>query len=603
MNNFYFFIIIVLISCSACLGTKLWLLELSKNCEENYNTKYKFYKNFIIYISILLAISSILYYKNLYYCDLESIKNVFELIWLELPNSCIHFTFKNDFTSTSWIFTISILTAFTTIYSLENTRKSTGKLIAQIAMFSAAMFLLVSGTNLVQIYIGWELTTLLSYLLINFYNEKSDHIKNTAFRIFITNKIGDFFLLFAVALIYAYYGSVDLEKLNFTKTLYTIDIRKIAYFLCMLAISVKSAQLGWMKWLKDAMIAPTPVSALLHSATLVSAGVFLLIRLQETIGIDTNLKNVFLAYSALTVIYASINALYENDIKRILACSTIAEISLMLCSTCLGAYKFTTTFFIIHAFTKTSLFFAAGNLINSLLGETDIRKMGKLMNELPCSYTFILIPCLLLVGIIPFGISIEAEISRQHLYIFNTLYCVSSLFLMLAFARMIYFVFHKDNSQETQINYSIAEKNKIIIATCSNILLINVIIRVFLFVDQSSKIGFSVSWGSIAIKTICMFTFIHLAQKHFFEESLLFKIGNKQTFMRHRIFDFSDTAVQLANTVLNRITHSINNKLFLQIYNVSCFKLSKFVSSVQFSTICYAFSFLFLFIFLIYTMK
>ena len=603
MNNFYYLIIVFFMLSIALIGSKLWHLESSNGFNDN-TKKYDLFKKHITCISILLAISSLIFYAaNLYYYDFRNIHTILQIAWINLNDVNIHFSLENDFESITWIFSVMLLTALTAIYSFENINKSAGKLVTQICLFSLSMFFLTSSSNLIQTYLGWELISLISYILINFYNEKSEQNKNTAFRIFLINKIGDVFLLFAIVLIYVHYGTFNLEKLSETKLLYTFNVKNIACLLFLLAISVKSAQLGWSKWLKDAMIAPTPASALLHSATLVSAGVFLLIKIQNTIGLHIYLKNLFLVYSACTVIYASINTLYENDIKRILACSTIAEISIMLCATCWEATKFATMFFIIHAVEKVSLFFAAGNVINSLLGETNIKKMGALMNELPCTYTFMLIPCLLIVGAIPFGISICPEIQKQYLYIFNTIACISSLFLILAFTRMIYFIFHKEINEEIHINYSVAEKNNIVIATCSSLLLISIIIRIMLFIHQSVKTGFYVDWISIILKATCIFTAIHLAKNHFFENSILFNEKYKKFFSKKYEVKFNDETIKYTNTILKNIINLINNRLFLKIYNIACFKLNKLISSMPFYAICYAFSVLFLIIFLAYTMK
>ncbi len=603
MNNFYYFIIVFFMLSILFIGSKLWILETSNRFNNNI-VKHELLKKHANFISILLAISSLIFFSvKLYYYDFKNIHEVLQLTWISLSDVNVYFVLKDDFTTNTWIFSIALLTAFTVIYSFENINKLSGKLVTQICLFSLSMFLLTSSSNLIQIYFGWELISLISYILINFYNEKSEQTKNTAFRIFLINKIGDVFFLFAIVLIYVHYRTFDLEKLSETKLLYTFNVKTIACLLFLLAVSVKSAQLGWSKWLKDAMIAPTPVSALLHSATLVSAGVFLLIKIQNTIGMHIYLKNLFLVYSACTAIYASINTLYENDIKRILACSTIAEISIMLCATCFGATKFATMFFIIHAVAKVSLFFAAGNIINSLLGETNIKKMGALMNELPCTYTFMLVPCLLIVGAIPFGISIGTEIQKQYLYIFNAIACISSLFLILAFTRMIYFIFHKEIQEEIHINYSLAEKNNIVITTCSSLLLISIIIRAMLFIHQSIKTGFYVDWVSILLKSIGIFTAIHLAKNHFFENSILFNEKYEKFFSKKYEVKFNDETTKYANTILKNITNLINNRLFLKIYNIACFKLNKLVSSMPFSAICYAFSVLFLIIFLAYTMK
>ncbi len=295
------------------------------------------------------------------------------------------------------------------IYSIEymSHDKSKPRFMAYLSFFTFAMIMLVTADNFVQLFFGWEGVGLASYLLIGFWYHKNSANK-AAIKAFIVNRIGDFGLAIGIFIIYKYLGTLNYEEvfnglitLN-DKTISILGIEGsiisfIAFFLFIGAMG-KSAQIFLHTWLPDAMEGPTPVSALIHAATMVTAGVFLVVKCSPIFENSIFVLNLILVIGASTALFAATIALVQNDIKKVIAYSTCSQLGYMFVATGLGAYHIAMFHLFTHAFFKALLFLGAGSVIHSMKDEQDMRRMGGLWNKIPITYVFMIVGTLAITG-------------------------------------------------------------------------------------------------------------------------------------------------------------------------------------------------------------
>ncbi len=285
------------------------------------------------------------------------------------------------------------------------------RFLAYLSLFTFFMLLLVTGANGIIFFLGWEGIGLCSYLLINFWYTRIAANK-AAMKALIINKIGDVCVLLAFIFLFRLYLSLDFILINCTtwliqKTIYlnmyifwiNIDYMTIILFLFIIGVCAKSAQIGLHTWLPDAMEGPTPVSALIHAATMVTAGVFLLLRSVYMLKYDENSLLLISFLGGITSFIAATIGLFQNDIKKIIAYSTCSQLGYMVLSCGLNNYSGSLFHLMNHAFFKALLFLSAGAIIHSMLDQQDVRRMGMLLKYLPVSYIMTLIGSLTIMGI------------------------------------------------------------------------------------------------------------------------------------------------------------------------------------------------------------
>jgi NADH-quinone oxidoreductase subunit L len=273
---------------------------------------------------------------------------------------------------------------------------------AYMALFVFSMLLLVQGGNLLMLLAGWGLVGLSSYLLIGFWHERPTAIA-AAKKAFVMNAVGDATMALALFMLIQRDGSLDFEVV-FTRTdsLGTWAANLVALGLLGGAVA-KSAQLPLQTWLPDAMEGPTPVSALIHAATMVVAGVYLIVRASPLFEAAPHIQELAAGLGAATLLMAGLIALVQTDIKRVIAYSTMSQIGYMFLGAGIGAYANAMFHLMTHAFFKALLFMAAGIVIHALAGEQDMRKMGGLRRFLPKTYWAFVVGALALTGIPPFS--------------------------------------------------------------------------------------------------------------------------------------------------------------------------------------------------------
>ena len=258
---------------------------------------------------------------------------------------------------------------------------------AYLNLFLAAMLILVLGSSFVFMFLGWEGVGLCSYLIIGFYYDK-DFAAAAGKKAFIVNRIGDFGFLIAVFLLFAYFGTTDFEGVKLLAAGGTIGAGVITAIclLMFLGATGKSAQIPLYVWLPDAMAGPTPVSALIHAATMVTAGVYLVVRSNFLFRQAPTAMAVVAIVGGLTALVAATIGIAQTDIKKVLAYSTVSQLGFMFMGAGVGAFVAAIFHLVTHAFFKACLFLGSGSVIHAMSGEQDIRKMGGLKSKIPITY-------------------------------------------------------------------------------------------------------------------------------------------------------------------------------------------------------------------------
>jgi NADH-quinone oxidoreductase subunit L len=293
-----------------------------------------------------------------------------------------------------------------------------GKFFAFLNLFIFFMLLLVMGANYVVMFIGWEGVGLCSYLLIGFWN-KNENYGDAARKAFIMNRIGDLGFLLGIFLIIAKTGSVAFpEVFAAIPSLDSATITTIALLLFVGAMG-KSAQIPLYTWLPDAMAGPTPVSALIHAATMVTAGIYMVIRSNAIYSLSPAALDIVGWVGLATALLAASIGLFQNDIKKVLAYSTVSQLGYMFMGLGVAAYSSSMFHVMTHAFFKALLFLGAGSVIHAMSNEQDIRKMGGLYKKLPITFWTFLIATIAISGIPPFSGFFSKDEILAHVYEHN----------------------------------------------------------------------------------------------------------------------------------------------------------------------------------------
>lgn len=390
----------------------------------------------IIYISFISFLISILYGRymgakgTIYFviscmiaCNLISIFLFYEVGWLhttcyiDLVNWInldflnIKYSFLFDSLTVAMLFVITTISLFAHIYSIDymHAEAHVVRFLAYLSLFTFSMIVLVTANNLLQLFVGWEAVGLCSYLLINFWFIRVQANK-AALKALFVNKISDLCLIFSISLTILFCHSVDYSV--FCASMMKYSIVQIPFFdeyfisvssmICLLLLigaMGKSAQFGLHVWLPDAMEGPTPVSSLIHAATMVTAGIFLIIRISYLFEFTNNILLLIVFVGAITIFFSSTVGLVQNDIKKVVAYSTCGQIAYMLFVCGYSGYTAAMFHLFNHAFFKALLFLTAGSIIHALSNEQDVRRMGGLLKVVPFSYISFFVGSISLMGL------------------------------------------------------------------------------------------------------------------------------------------------------------------------------------------------------------
>ncbi|MBP6758087.1 MAG: NADH-quinone oxidoreductase subunit L [Flavobacterium sp.] len=373
--------------------------------------------------------------------------NLFD--WISIQRFDVKFGFLLDQLSILWLLFVTGIGSLIHLYSISymHDDEKMHSFFAYLNLFIFFMITLVMGSNLLMMFIGWEGVGLCSYLLIGFWYKNQD-FNDAAKKAFIMNRIGDLGFLIGIFVVGSLFNTLDFTSLKTTITSAS-DINDLWIAIAALALFIgasgKSAQIPLYTWLPDAMAGPTPVSALIHAATMVTAGIFMITRLNFLFDMAPSVQEIIAIVGAVTALVAATIALVQNDIKKVLAYSTVSQLGLMFLALGLGAYEVAVFHVITHAFFKACLFLGSGSVIHGLHGEQDMRKMGGLKKAMPITFITMLIASLAIAGIFPlagFWSKDEILMTAFHhniaLWVIGSIASIMTAFYMF---RLIYLTF------------------------------------------------------------------------------------------------------------------------------------------------------------------
>ena len=388
----------------------LLFLPLLASIISGFFGKYIGDRNSEIVTSLFVSISSILslfIFYNVIYEGYEN--NIVIASWINSGSLNVNWSIKIDALSSVMLVVVTLISSLVHIYSIGYMSHDPHKprFMAYLSLFTFAMLTLVTSDNFLQLFFGWEGVGLCSYFLIGFWYKK-DSANAAAIKAFIVNRVGDFGFALGIFLIFYLFGTVNYNEvfLLIPKTLdqdiyfLGINLKSIDLICILLFMGAmgKSAQFLLHTWLPDAMEGPIPVSALIHAATMVTAGVFLVVRCSPIFEYSQIALNIICIVGMTTAFFAATVALVQNDIKKIIAYSTCSQLGYMFFAAGIGAYNVAIFHLFTHAFFKALLFLGAGSVIHSLNNEQDIRKMGGIWRKLPYSWGLMIIGTLALTG-------------------------------------------------------------------------------------------------------------------------------------------------------------------------------------------------------------
>ena len=458
------------------------------------------------------------FFLSLYFLNLTLSENynlvvpLFE--WLKSGDLITEWSLRLDLLTSVMLVVVTSVSSLVHIYSIGYMSHDPHqtRFFAYLSFFTFAMLILVTSNNFLQLFFGWEGVGLASYLLIGFWYKK-DSANSAAMKAFVVNRVGDFGFLIGLAILFYYAGSLNFDvifSLNEQLSLSTFSIfnkefnvlNTACFFLFMGAMG-KSAQLFLHTWLPDAMEGPTPVSALIHAATMVTAGIFLVARCSPLFEMSPSILSFITIIGASTAFFAATVALVQNDIKRIVAYSTCSQLGYMFVALGSGAYQIAIFHLFTHAFFKALLFLGSGSVIHAVSDEQDIRKMGGLYKLIPFTWVVMLIGTLGLTGA-PLmsgyyskdGIIEAAFVSQTegNLYAFYLL-VLSALLTSFYSWRLIFLTFNGKSNISTEIFSKIHESPKVMLFPLFILSIFTIFSGVF-FVDYFMYHDYQYLWQS-----------------------------------------------------------------------------------------------------------
>ena len=429
-------------------------------------------RNSEIVTSLLVSISAIFSALVLYEVIVNQYQdNITIATWISSGSLNVNWSMQIDALSAVMLVVVTSVSALVHIYSIGYMSHDPHKprFMAYLSLFTFAMLMLVTSDNFIQLFFGWEGVGLCSYFLIGFWFKKESANK-AAIKAFVVNRVGDFGFALGIFLIFYLFGTVNYSEVfqqipsivEKNLVFLGIEINAIDLICLLLFIGAmgKSAQILLHTWLPDAMEGPTPVSALIHAATMVTAGVFLVVRCSPIYEYSEFVLNIITVIGMSTAFFAATVALVQNDIKKIIAYSTCSQLGYMFFATGVGAYNVAMFHLFTHAFFKALLFLGSGSVIHAFKDEQDINKMGGVWKKLPYTYSLMIIGTLALTGfpLLSGFYSKDAIIEFAYLRGNTTGYYAAGIGIFTAFLtsiyswRLIFKTFHGDyNNKEIKI--------------------------------------------------------------------------------------------------------------------------------------------------------
>ncbi len=372
----------------------------------------------VIFISFLISVSIFLALGN----DPVKSHEIFLFDWISAGTLQVPLSFLVDPLSSIMLLIITGIGFLIHIYSIGYMHDDAGfgKFFSYLNLFIFFMLLLVLGSNYLVMFIGWEGVGLCSYLLIGFWYTNSSYA-TAAKKAFVMNRIGDLGFLIAVFMIFMTFGSIEYAKVfpQVAELMPGDSTLALIALLLFIAACGKSAQIPLFTWLPDAMAGPTPVSALIHAATMVTAGIYMIARSHILFDLAPVVQHLIAIIGLATAVLGALVALTQTDIKKVLAYSTVSQLGYMFLGLGVGAYTGSFFHVITHAFFKALLFLCAGSVIHAMHHEQDMRHMGGLRKKLPVTFATMLIGTIAIAGLPPFSGFFSKDEILAHVYEHN----------------------------------------------------------------------------------------------------------------------------------------------------------------------------------------
>jgi len=412
----------------------------------------------ITILGVLISTVLSFYAFNYHVLEGNSAFNQNIYTWLAFGDLSISVGFLVDNLTAVMLVVVSFVSLMVHIYTIGYMHDDDGytKFFSYISLFTFAMFMLVMSNNFMQLFFGWEAVGLVSYLLIGFWHHKESAVEANL-KAFLVNRVGDLGFLLGIALVLMYFNTLDyvqvFNNLNNIAGITIVDDWSLVTAICILLFigaMGKSAQVPLHVWLPGSMEGPTPISALIHAATMVTAGIFMVSRMSPLFELSETALMFVMIIGAITALFMGLLGIVQNDIKRVVAYSTLSQLGYMTVALGVSAYSVAIFHLMTHAFFKALLFLAAGSVIVAMHHEQDIRKMGGLKSKMPITYWTSLIGTLALIGFPGFAgfyskdMIIEAVRYSQLPYADWVYFAVIAGVFITAFYsfRMFFMVFH-----------------------------------------------------------------------------------------------------------------------------------------------------------------
>jgi len=429
---------------------------------------------------ILSAVFGVLIFVDVVFHGHSTTTELFT--WIDTGELQVNWALRFDPLSAVMVAVVTVVSSMVHIYSIGYMAHDKGipRFMSYLSFFTFFMLMLVTADNFVQLFFGWEGVGLCSYLLVGFWYDRPS-ANAAAIKAFVVNRIGDFGFLLGIFAVYALFGSLHFGTVfdaapNFAHTSFTflgwqVDALTVTCILLFIGAMGKSAQIGLHVWLPDAMEGPTPVSALIHAATMVTAGVFMVARLSPLFEYAPIALAVVCVVGGTTAMFAATIGMAQNDIKRVIAYSTCSQLGYMFFAAGVSAYSAAIFHLMTHAFFKALLFLGSGSVIHAMSGEQDMRKMGGLWRLIPVTYALMWIGSLALAGIPPFAGYFSKDAIIESAWASGTGFGHYAFWLgtLAAFLtafyswRLIFLTFHGKSRAEPEVLHHVHESPKVMI--------------------------------------------------------------------------------------------------------------------------------------------
>ncbi|CAC9612967.1 NADH-ubiquinone oxidoreductase chain L (EC 1.6.5.3) [uncultured Gammaproteobacteria bacterium] len=377
--------------------------------------------------------------------------------WMQIGELNISVGFLVDNLTAVMLVVVSFVSLMVHIYTIGymHDDKDYTKFFSYISLFTFSMFMLVMSNNFMQLFFGWEAVGLVSYLLIGFWHHKESAIEANL-KAFLVNRVGDFGFLLGIGLVLAFSGSLDYAEVfssldnTLNQQLWGMDLITVICLLLFVGAMGKSAQVPLHVWLPGSMEGPTPISALIHAATMVTAGIFMVSRMSPMFEMSDVALTVVMIVGAITALFMGLLGIVQNDIKKVVAYSTLSQLGYMTVALGVSAYSVAIFHLMTHAFFKALLFLGAGSVIVAMHHQQDIRKMGGLRKKMPITYWTGLVGTLALIGFPGFSGFYSKDMIIEAVHFSNLPYAdwvyyavVAGVFITAFYSlRLFFLVFH-----------------------------------------------------------------------------------------------------------------------------------------------------------------